>query len=89
VQLRQLPEPPANRGFVDLVRHAKELVGVAHVFLSKAVLYLRPLNSHAQALGRMGGVARAQKLSKKRRKEIAMMGVAARQRKVINIPAAK
>lgn len=38
-------------------------------------------NEHAVALGKLGGPARAKKLSAKRRKEIAMMGVKARQAK--------
>ena len=37
-------------------------------------------NPHAVALGRKGGIARAAKLSKKRRKEISKLGVEARKR---------
>ena len=37
-------------------------------------------NPHAQALGSLGGFARAAKLSKKRRKEISKLGVEARKR---------
>ena len=37
-------------------------------------------NPHAQALGRLGGLKRAAKLSKKRRKEISALGVKARKR---------
>ena len=35
---------------------------------------LGTMNKHASALGKLGGAARAKKLSKKRRAEIARMG---------------
>ena len=37
-------------------------------------------NPHAVKLGSLGGIARAAKLSKKRRKEISKLGVEARKR---------
>jgi len=40
-------------------------------------------NLNAQALGSLGGKARAKKLSKERRKEIAMLGVRAKAGKKI------
>ena len=38
-------------------------------------------NANAQALGKLGGLARAKKLSKEKRAAIAKMGVLARQKK--------